>query len=287
MFTVIYNPVAGNRKAIKTLPRVLEELNRRNIEYRTMETVYPHNKAHYASVPCGKDDNVCIVGGDGTVLEVINQLPERNMKLISVPCGTGNDFVKCVHLPKNPIKALIRQLDGTLHPLDHVRVSDEYFLNVFGLGFDVEVLKKLDEFKTKHTGLKAYLMALIKAIKEYKPTTVKLSCDGGEFVEKTVSILSVGNGNFIGGGMKAVPDADAFDGYLDVVEVKPVKKRQLLLLLPSFIFGKHVKIGLGKTYRCKSLTIEGKNLSYEIDGEIRQGDRIDLEVLPGQMRFSY
>ena len=286
MFTVIYNPAAGTARAKKVLPRVLEELTRRQTEYRLIETVYPADKQHYADISCSANDTVCIIGGDGTVLDVLNQLPARNMRLITVPGGTGNDFIKCVSLPKSPIKALHRQLDGKTRTMDYVKASEEIFLNVFGLGFDVEVLKKLDEFKLRHSGLKAYLMALIRAIREYKPTQCQVSMDGGEFRDCTVSILSVGNGQYIGGGMKAVPAADPFDGLIDVVEVKPVKKRQLLILLPLFIFGCHVKVGLAKSYRCKSLTIRGKDLSYEIDGEIRSSDFIRIETVSGELQFS-
>ena len=287
MFTLIYNPIAGNRRAERVLPRVTEELKRRSIDFVTLETVFPEDKTHYAHVPCSAQDTVCIIGGDGTVLNVLNQLPARTMRLITVPSGTGNDFIKCLHLPKDPIKAFRRQLDAPPRLIDYALASGEVFLNVFGIGFDVEVLKKLDQFKRKHAGLKAYLFALVKAISEYKPHTCMVSVDGGAFRKCVFSILSAGNGQYIGGGMKAVPQADVSDGLLNVVEVKPVKKRHLLILLPLFIFGFHVKARLGKMYRCRTLTIKGENLSYEIDGEIRSADTIHLSLVSGELTFSH
>ncbi len=286
MFTVICNPAAGTKRSQRILPLVFNELKQRGIEYRLLQTAYPPDPKHYADVPCKKGDTVCVVGGDGTVLDVLNQLPEREMRLITVPCGTGNDFIKCAGLPKDPVKALRAQLNGKIRSLDYAYASNEVFLNVFGLGFDVEVLKKLIQFKRKHSGLKAYLMALVKAVHEYKPTSCEISIDGGEFKPCLVSILSIGNGQYIGGGMKAVPPANAFDGWLDVVEVRPVKKWLLLILLPLFIFGLHVKAGVGKTYRCKHAVLRGKKLSYEIDGEIRSADQIELKIVSGKLTFS-
>ena len=285
MFTVIYNPVAGKARSKRLLPKLLAELVRRKIDYRVLETAFPPDKQYYSDVPCGPEDTVCIVGGDGTVLEVLNHLPALGFHLISVPCGTGNDFLKCVKLPKDPVKALRQQLDGQTRPLDYATASGELFLNVFGVGFDVDVLKKLYQFKKKHTGIKAYLLALVKAVKEYQPTHCKISVDGSTFRDCTCSILSVGNGQFIGGGMKAVPSGDPFDGLLNVVEVRPVKKWQLLILLPSFIFGFHIKLGLARTYSCKSVTLLQTDLGYEIDGEVRSADRIDIRVQSGPLRF--
>ena len=221
MFTIIYNPIAGNRKSEHVLPLIQKELNSRQISFTVHETASPPDKGYYSNVPCGKDDTVCVVGGDGTVLDVLSQLPDRKMRLITVPCGTGNDSIKCLNLPKDPLRAFRQQLDGAVHSIDYASVSDEFYLNVFGIGFDVEVLKKLNQFKHKFNGLKAYLMALIKAICEYKPTKCLISVEGNAYRECTVSILSVGNGQYIGGGMKAVPSGNVFDGYLDVVEVKP------------------------------------------------------------------
>ena len=285
MFTLIYNPVSGNGKVQKLLPQVTKELNARKITFKTLETTDSPSPEYYAVVPCSKSDTVCIAGGDGTVLEVLNYLPKKDARLIIVPCGTGNDFVKCVRLPKNPIKALIKQLDSDYSFIDYAYANDECFLNVFGIGFDVEVLKELYSYKSKYVGLRAYLKALVKAIGEYKPTTCLVSVDDDEPVQKTVSILSVGNGQYIGGGMKAVPYASPSDGYFDVVEVKPVKKSHLLMLLPAFVFGLHIKVGLGKTYRCKRIVLCGKGLSYQIDGEVRSADRIEIKIVEKQLQF--
>lgn len=285
MFTVIYNPKAGGRKAFKALPKVKEILEERNITYTVLETIYPPKPEHYADVPCGEDDTVCVMGGDGSVLDVINNLPGHDMTLMYVPCGTGNDFIKCVKLPKKPIAALKYQLSKPARYIDYCTANGELFMNIFGLGFDVETLRKLDMFKIKFTGLKAYLMSVKAAVKEYKPAKCFVSIDGGEFVEKEMSVLSVGNGQFFGGGMKAVPDANPFDGKLDVVETKSVERRQLMKLLPLFVLGYHVKAKLATTYRCEKVTVKGDEIFYQIDGEIRKASEINIELVHNKMKF--
>lgn len=40
-----------------------------------------------------------------------------------------------------------------------------------------------------------------------------------------LTILSIGNGQYIGGGMKAVPDAVIDDGLLDAIAVEGIDSR--------------------------------------------------------------
>ena len=279
------NPTSGGKKAFKSLPKVLAILQNRNISYRLVETIYPPRREHYADVPCGPDDTVCVMGGDGTILDIMNMLPGHQMTLMYVPCGTGNDFIKAMRLPVDPVKALLLQLDSPRRFIDYAYANHEIFMNVLGTGFDVEVLRKLDMFKVKFTGLKAYMLAVKQAVKAYKPFECEISIDGGPYEKKELSVLSVGNGRFIGGGMKAVPHADPFDGMFDVVETKPVKKRMLLLLLPLFVKGLHVKYGLASTYRCKSISIRRKDMYYQIDGEIRKADTVDISICHDELLF--
>ena len=249
MFTIIYNPSAGKKNITSLLGKVCTELDSRHIEYAVLSIMENPEMELYESVPSGSGDTVCVLGGDGTVLHTFNRLTGDSFRLIIVPCGTGNDFIKTLGLPKDPVKAFLMQLDGTAQNIDYLLANDRRFMNVMGAGFDVNVLCKLNAFKHKFSGLKAYLMAVIQATKEYSPVEFEISADDGDVIKKQLSIISVGNGKYIGGGMKAVPSAVPDDGLIDVVEVRAIKRWQLIFLLPLFVAGLHIKCGLGKTYR--------------------------------------
>lgn len=286
MFTFIVNPTSGGRKAERILPHLEAILRKRSITYEKIETPYPTEASMLAHVPCGKDDTVCVVGGDGTVLNILNVLPSYDMVFIVVPCGTGNDFVKTLDLPVDPIEAFELQLNGQPTHIDFMKANDRHFINIAGIGFDVNVLKRLDEFKIKFTGLKAYIKAVVQAIKDYKPVKLRVSVDGGPFTEKMLTIIMAGNGKYLGGGMKAVPEANPFDSLIDVVEIKPVNKLQLILFLPKFIKGKHVDMPLTNHYRCRSISIEAEHLEYELDGEILSADKLDISLIHEKLRYS-
>ncbi len=286
MFTIIYNPSAGKNNITSLLGKVCNELDSLRIEYAVLNIMENPEMEMYASVPSGSDDTICVLGGDGTVLHTFNKLTGDSFRLIIVPCGTGNDFIKTLGIPKDPIKAFLMQLNGNAQNIDYLLANDRRFMNVMGAGFDVNVLCKLNAFKHKFSGLKAYLMAVIQATKEYSPVEFEISADDGEIIKKQLSIISAGNGKYIGGGMKAVPSAVPDDGLIDVVEVRAIKRWQLIFLLPLFVAGLHIKCGLGKTYRCRSLKLKSANMTYQLDGEVFSGESVEIKLVSGKLKAS-
>ena len=115
---------------------------------------------------------------------------------------------------------------------------------------------------------------------------VRVSIDGGAFEEKSLTTIMAGNGQYLGGGMKAVPDANPFDSLIDIVEIKPVNKLQLIMFLPKFIKGKHVDLPITTRYRCRSICFEGENLEYQLDGEIMSADKLDVSLIHEELRYS-
>ncbi len=89
-----------------------------------------------------------VIGGDGTVNEVINGLGEAgfpdDVTLGILPTGTGNDLAATLAIPEDPAeaKAVIRQ--DRVRTLDVARVRSEgvgerFFINVATGGFGAEI----------------------------------------------------------------------------------------------------------------------------------------------------
>ena len=281
MYTVIVNPVSGSGNALRRLPQIESLLKERSIEYQVVQTqCHGDGKRLAENAVSEASEGVIVVGGDGTLFDIVNGLRASGIPLIFAPCGTGNDFVKSLPLPKDPIEAISAQLDAPPAKIDLCRMNDKYFLNVGGTGFDVEVLRNAEKYKEKYTGLAVYFHGLLDAIKSYKPIRAKVTIDG-DAQDRSFAILSVGNGRYIGGGMRAVPDALVDDGLFDVVIVKPVKKFMILPLIALFIKGSHVRAKLGRLYRCRRITIECPGMTVNMDGELYPYDVADFEILPG------
>src|SRR4029077_14914054 len=96
-----------------------------------------------------KSDLVAVVGGDGTLNEVVNGLANRahQTRIGIVPMGTGNDFARSLGLPSSLEENIdILKAAAKTARVDLVRVKSRrtrYFVNVSAGGFSGLVDKKI------------------------------------------------------------------------------------------------------------------------------------------------
>ena len=284
MYTLIVNPTSGRGAALDRIAEIESVLKERGLKSAIERATRPLDATRIArSAVEEQPEGIIAVGGDGTLFEIINGMIGSDVPLLFVSCGTGNDFVRTLKLPKDPVEALKCQLDAPAGRIDVGKMNDFYFLNVAGTGFDVDVLRNAEKYKAKYTGLRTYLFGLFDAIRDFRPMTAKVSFDDEPEEEVSFSILSIGNGRYIGGGMKAVPDAKLDDGLFDVVTVRPVSKPAIALLIALYIAGKHIAIGLGRLRRCRKLSIRHPGMTVNLDGELFSADSARFELLPNAL----
>ncbi|HEX6473398.1 MAG TPA: diacylglycerol kinase family protein [Streptosporangiaceae bacterium] len=99
-------------------------------------------------------DVVLILGGDGTINEVINGLltdgPSPDTPVLAVlPAGSANVFARSLGLPNNSIAALRPILDalraGRYRTVGLGRADDRYFTFCGGVGWDAEVIRAVEQ----------------------------------------------------------------------------------------------------------------------------------------------
>lgn len=107
MRMLIVNPIAGCGYALKVMEQVQSVLTARNLPFRVMRTEYPGYAAKLAreAVEMGCEA-VYVIGGDGTFSEAARGLAGSGIPIGLIPAGTGNDFVKTLGTPKEPMAAL-------------------------------------------------------------------------------------------------------------------------------------------------------------------------------------
>ncbi len=283
MLYIIVNEKAGSGAGAAVFERVCALLKEKQIPFRFARTEYPGHATELAdaAVNAGETEIVS-VGGDGTLFEVVNGLAGRFVTLYFVPCGTGNDFVRVLHLPKDPVEALGAQLSGIPRKIDVGRLNDMHFINVSGSGFDVEVLRQAARFKKLGKGLLPYLLGIFAALRHFRALPLEITADGK--TEKTeVTIFSVGNGCYIGGGMKAVPHALPDDGLFDVVIAKKFSRPAILRMLTKFIPGKHTSLPGIREFRCREISFRCPGMVLDVDGELIPVDEAHYQLLPGAL----
>jgi len=222
---------------------------------------------------------VAAVGGDGTVLEVVNGIKGTQAVLGIIPVGTGNDFARFFHIPKKLEKAIDVLIMGNIKIIDGAVINDILtFGNITSTGIASETAAMAVRFKKFLSGIWVYLSALLNVLFKYKPYSVKIKMDDKE-LNREITIFAAGVLSYYGGGLKLLPGADPNDGYLDVMIVDKISKIKLLVLLPLVLFGTHTKLKIVEVYRAKKVEIEAdREVPVTVDGEILYIKNLEIKV---------
>ncbi|MCR1899261.1 diacylglycerol kinase family lipid kinase [Irregularibacter muris] len=283
----IVNPIAGKGKGKEFMEQAIHFMRDRNVQWEIAYTQYPGHAIELASQV---DDNlyskVVSVGGDGTIYEIINGLKDKSISLGIIPAGTGNDLARSVHIPLDKQEALRVIFDGNEKQMDIGNMEEHRFVNVAGVGLDVEVLRCTEFFKKFVKGSIAYVLGLLKALFTFKAIELNISIDGVMHHEE-VMLCAIANGQYYGGGMKIAPTADVGDGYFDIYLITKLSKLKLLFLFPRVFKGSHIDLPWVKTFRGKKVTITSKEeIWVNADGEISKKHSPTFEIIEKGLKVS-
>ncbi len=270
MYLIIFNPTAGAGRSYKAMNIVARYLSDNNIDYMQINTEYKRHAVKLAREAVGKGyDGIISVGGDGTLLEIAEELLGTDEKLGIIPAGTGNDFRQSVGIPKNIEDALQIILAGNTKRVDIGLIDNRQpFLNVAGTGFDVDVINNTNKVRKIVTGGLAYFLGIVMSIFKYKSLDLKITVNERCFIRK-VLLIAIANGKCYGGGLAVAPNANVQDGLFDVLILNKVAKWRILFELPKLKKGQIEKISVAETLTCNKISIECNPPKYfNIDGEI-------------------
>lgn len=285
MFAIIYNPVSGKGAAENLAKQMILKIEERGETAMLFPTQGDGDGTRQArrALDAGCSEIVCI-GGDGTLSEVVNVIAGTDATLYIVPTGTGNDFVRVLRLPKDPMAAFCAQIDGEDATLDCGKINGRPFINVAGSGFDVEVLRNMEALKALYPGAKAYRKAVLSTLEKFSAFHAEISIDDEPFFPVRATIVEIANGQCIGGGMRVAPGAKPDDGLLDIVIVNKVPRWSVPFLFPLFIGGLHVHLPVTSVRRAKKVILRAKDMVVEVDGQLAEMDEARFEIMEGALR---
>lgn len=234
-YKFIVNPAASRGRGNTTGKWLEQECKNRNLDFNLQYTNSPGHASEIAANSIKDFEYIISVGGDGTLQEVINGLFGVKTKIGIIPVGTGNDFVRAVKIPIQPMQALEIVIAGYDKQIDVGKVGDRIFHNGVGVGFDAWVVNESLKIK-KLRGRIVYLYAILKTLKNYKAPMMEVKYNDISIVQK-LFLVTVGNGNSLGGGIKLTPFAEIDDGYLDLNIIQDVNKLKILKNLIKVIPG--------------------------------------------------
>ena len=284
MLYIICNPTAGNGRAKKICQDTLAYLQNKNIEFEHVYTKRPGEATVLAQKAAERGfKTVLSVGGDGTAYEVACGLNGSTTALGIIPAGTGNDFIKTLGYPKDPVKALEFILAHSPKPTDTGLMNDRLFLNEIGTGFDALALNYASKMKKFCKGLLPYLLGVICALFRYTPLELTYQIDDLPAVTMKALVCGVANGRIIGGGIPIAPEASVEDGLFDVIIVRYIPHWRIFPYLPKLLAGKVLQFPETLFCRAKSVTFSSPDMIVNIDGELQNMDTVSLKISEGTL----
>ena len=231
-------------------------------------------------------DALVVVGGDGMVHLAVNALAGLQIPLGIVPAGTGNDVARLLGLPLNDTAAACRHLLGALktggRKIDAGRVTaggrNTYFAGVLSAGFDAAVNERANSWSWPR-GKSRYNLAMLRELGSFRPITYTVTADDVTWSQPAL-LISVANGQSIGGGMKITPEAVPDDGWLDMFVVKPLTRLRFLAVFPKVFAGKHTSHPAVEIRRVRRVHLEAPGVVAYADGERIAELPVDVEVVP-------
>ena len=272
---LIYNPHGGLKKGKNILRKVKPIFQEAEKELIILESEYSGHAFDYANtLNFQGHDGLCVIGGDGTMHEVINGMLNRKDKsripLGLITGGTGNSFMHDIDC-LDPIKAARKIITGKMRAIDIAKVTanDTIYYSFNLIGWGVPTDSNLLAEKLRWRGGLRYSISAIFEVLKAKKRIAKLRFDGNE-IEADFTFIMGCNTMHVGKGMKMAPEALIDDGKLDLIVVKKVSRFRLLFLFPKLFSGSHVDSPLVDYVQVKQFSIIPKiKNGLNIDGEMK------------------
>lgn len=276
-------------------PLISKLLRDNNIHH---EAVFTEHKHHATALTVQAIDsgyrNIIVVGGDGTLHEVVNGLfiqqrvDPSEVTIAVISAGTGNDWIRMFGIPTRYSEAIRAIKEGHTFLQDVAEVDYEeskysqtrHMANVAGLGFDAAVIKRTLTSNAKDKfGKGGYLWCLVRAFFSHKATGAKIWIDDRLVFNDLLFSIAIGVGKFNGGGIQQLPSAVADDGLLDVTIIRPVHWWHVVFRLRRLFNGTIYSIGHVTHSQGKKIRIESSpETPLEVDGELYGHTPVELRV---------
>lgn len=306
MYYFIINPHARSGNGYRVWNKIEKLLTMESIEYRAFLTERAGHAAEYAEQltrSCKEPRLIVIIGGDGTVNEVLDGLCFcGTITLGYIPAGSGNDLARSLKLPKSPRKCLkkilhpkyFKLLDyGVLTYGDEI-VKHRRFAVSAGVGLDAAVAHNLLYSRTRmafnraHAAKLAYVMTGIKQLMKAKPTKGYVILDGAKKVEfNYIFFIAVQIHPSEGGCFRFAPGADYGDGRLEVCVASHPSRLQMVSVLMRAMMPRLVKNKGIRIYSCREVLIHtDRPMAVHVDGESCQcQNEVEIRCIERKVRM--
>ncbi|RQW62870.1 diacylglycerol kinase family protein [Vibrio viridaestus] len=292
---IIANPVSGGGKWEESKPLVMHNLE----PFYTVsirETTPDVTAKSLAQEALDNEAHVVVAaGGDGTVNEVASILKGSKSILAILPLGTANSLAHALLGVRSKVFPIDTACDaithGELTKMDTALCNEEFAIMVVAIGFEQQMIEHASREAKNDKGQLAYLEGLFNAVSDGDVMHLNVTfdhdnvrqIDTGSFVIANAApfstLLAQGNGQ-----------PDSRDGLFDITWLDPdANGGNNLLSLSELLRAKYDNnLKSVKHHQASHIELEdkdGEKISYVLDGELREADKLDMVLEPASLRI--
>lgn len=281
---MIANPTAGRGATKESLGQLRAAFAARGVD-EFHETIAAGDEEILAARALeGGAETIVAIGGDGTCTRIAQAILTSKMpcRFAVIPTGTGNDVAKTLgvrNLSPSEIADLADRGDTTL--MDVGRADGHYFLNSCGFGFDAAVLDATSRVRFLK-GDAVYIYSALAQLLTYRG--IGVSVDGApDSARRNMLMVTVSNGQFLGGAFRIAPRASVMDGELDIGFFSDSNIIERVRIFAGAFRGTHLGLPSVKTAKVQTMTLNfSEPPAMEIDGELRHAttSTVKIECIP-------
>jgi diacylglycerol kinase (ATP) len=212
---IIANPISGRGRGESAARRLADLVREAGDEVRLEYTTGPGRASGLASALAPDVSRIAIVGGDGTVSEVLSGLPRFDVPIAVLPTGTANLLGRELGLGCDPAQTARLLREGRPRRLDLGEAGRRRFISVASAGFDAEVTRRLASARRGPITKLSYVRPTLGALLAHRPPPLKVTVDGRLLAERAAWVVAC-NVRHYAAYFRFTPDADPCDGLLDV-----------------------------------------------------------------------
>ena len=217
---LLTNPAA--RRAAALLPAVRRAFSDSGVRCEVLPTQRPGHAAELASGLSGGYRAVFVLGGDGTVMEVVGALARSGIPVGILPGGTGNLVARSLGIPLDVSRAVRVLLSGRARSMDLGMTGEgRHFAFSVGAGVDARMIAETGAGSKRIFGAAAYALTAMRCALLPRSFTVRAVVDG-EVVERDAAAVMVANsGGVLSDLVTLGPGIRSDDGLLDLCIFSP------------------------------------------------------------------
>ncbi len=220
-------------------------------------------------------DHLCVVGGDGTVRQVVAALvPLGPLPRLSIyPMGTINLVAREWDVPSDP--DIFVQSFADQSSLRPVRINDTFFIACASIGPDARAVAAVSEPLKRRIGRLAYGVSIAREFMRWSRPKLKFTVNGEQI---DCEALYIAKGRYFAGPWSFAPEARVDQPELHIVALKTARRRDFLRFMIATMTGSTRAHSNIIRLSCRSLSLDGAG-PVQADGDIITHLPAELQIV--------